>query len=119
MTRIMRRFYLLVLAAALVGAAFGSFHQSTVFAQGDWGYMCDSWEQSCDDGSGDWWESDGDGGGGGGTPHGPWVCPDMDRCNSLGCNPRSYLDQTMVCSRWKKDPDQTFPCGPANCVRTH
>lgn len=82
MTRIMKRIYLLVLASALVGAAFGSFPQSTVSAQGGWDYMCDSWESSCGDGSGGSLGGPSGGSGGGGVE-----CLTIpDGCTSFGCN---------------------------------
>ena len=101
MTRIMKRLCLLALASALVGAALGSFHQSTVFAQGGFGYMCNAWEETCDDGSGDPWG--GDSGGGGDPANSGWYCPiagvtvDQKTCTSTGCRAYSTAYPVQVC----------------------
>lgn len=110
----MRRAFLLVLVFALLSVTSGSFHKPTQ-AQGDWDYMCDAWEQSCDDGSGDWWNSGGGGGGGGESA--VWICPNSDKCGNFGCHPRSIADPTQVCSRYNFE-GVPFNCSsPINCTR--
>jgi hypothetical protein len=76
------RAWLLALAAILVAAMFGAFNS---FAQGGgFGYMCDAWEQDCDDGSGGFGSGGSGGpGGGGGTVSCVTIPPG---CASLGCN---------------------------------
>lgn len=109
-----RRAFLLALSLLLIGAAMPAFHhQSTARAGFD--YMCDAWEESCDDGSGGY----GGGGGGSGGSAG-WVCPTNNgACASFGCNPRSIVDPTQVCSRWVLQ-GQTGPCpSPVNCTRSN
>lgn len=113
MTRIMRRIYSLVLAFALVGAALGSFHQSTAHAQGGFGYMCDAWEESCDDGSGGPWNG---GGGGGGDSTTVWKCPDSQKCGNFGCHAKSIADHTQVCSRYLLEGATGSCPSPVNCT---
>ena len=106
-----RRAFLLVVVSALVGAALPSFHQQST-ALADWEYMCDSWEQSCDDGSGG-----GPGGGNGGGGSGGWMCPtNNNTCGTLvGCHPRTTTDPTQVCSRYNLE-GQTGCTSPVNCT---
>lgn len=94
-----RRACLLLLAPMLMGATLGAFNSTNTSAQ-DLVVVENGYEES-------------------GQPHGPWLCPDSDRCNTLGCGRRSYLDQTMVCSRWKKDQGQAYSCpSPVNCAQS-
>lgn len=110
---LMKRAGLLVFTLVLVGAAFVTLYQKTALAQGGFDYMCDAWEQTCDNGSGDW-SGAGGGGGGGGTL---WKCPDPLVCGNFGCHPRSIADPTQVCSRYKLDPDGPGSCpSPVNCT---
>ena len=90
-----RRARLLLLTSLLVGAIFGSFHNSVSFAQ-------EGPEQPAlyDGGSGG-----GSGGGGAG-----WNCPDAQTCGNFGCHAFSYTDPTQVCSRWKLEGT-----GPGTC----
>jgi len=112
---LMRRAYLLVLALVLVGAAFASFHRSTVLAQGGFDYMCNAWEETCDNGSGD--PYGGGGGGGGGSPGGAWKCPNSDVCGNFGCHERSYVDHTQICSRYNFDGVPANCSSPVNCTQ--
>jgi hypothetical protein len=109
MRRVMRRVYLLVLASALVGAAFGSFHQSAVSAQG-FGYMCDAWEESCDNGSGSYSGGGGTGSGGSGPR---WTCITVPAgCISFGCNGGSNgVPATCAMSRNGTDPNAVCNAG--------
>jgi hypothetical protein len=110
MRRIIRRVYLLVLASALVGAAFGSFHRSTVFADG-FDYMCDASQESCDDGSGS-------GGGGSSTPGGggggAYTCPTVAGCGNWGCYANSQGVQT--CALYNLE-GSTHCTGTRTCTR--
>ena len=111
---LMKKSSLLVLTLPLAGAVFASLHQNTVLAQDGFDYMCDAWEQSCDNGDP---TTGGDSGGGDGQTK-PWKCPDPLVCGNFGCHPRSIADTTQVCSRYKLDPDGPGTCpSPVNCVR--
>lgn len=109
---LIRRASGLVLVLALVGSAFVRFH-STVLAQGDFGYMCNAWEESCDNGSGG--SYGGPGSGAGGT--GGWVCPDSQTCGNFGCHARSIADPTQICSRYNLEGVPGNCSSPANCTR--
>jgi hypothetical protein len=112
---LMRRASLLVFVLALIGATVPNFHQSTALA--DFDYMCDSWEESCDDGSGGTGGGTGSGSGSGGAG---WLCPTNNgSCASFGCNPRSYADPTQVCSRWLIQGQSGSCPSPVNCTRTN
>lgn len=99
--RIGRQAYQLLLASLLIGAIFLSFQGSATFAQIvpeepvlDWG-----------------------GGAVGGGGGGPKLCPDSTICGNFGCNPKSMLDPTMVCSRYLLNgapPGSSCP-SPVNC----
>jgi hypothetical protein len=77
------RVWLFALAAILVAGTFGAFSS---FAQGGFGYMCDAWEESCDDGSGIFGSGGGSGGGGSGNPGTPTCVTIPAGCMSFGCN---------------------------------
>jgi len=105
-----RRAISLMLFSALVGAVSGGFHPTTVHGQGGFEYMCNAWEETCDDGSGDY---GGGGGGGGGTSY---TCPSPQWCSNLGCHAKSISDHTQICTQSKND-DSPFTCPtPINCV---
>jgi hypothetical protein len=114
MTRVVRRIYLLVLASALVGAAFGSFYPSTVYAQG-FGYMCNAWEESCD-GGGSYGEPGGGGGAGGAGPR--WTCITVPQgCISFGCNGGSN-GVPATCSMSRNGTNPNAVCNPGGpCSR--
>lgn len=106
MIRLIRKRAPLMLAAlALIAAAFVVLSPRTA-AQGGFQYMCDAWEQSCDDGSGSN-TGDGSGGGSGGSNY---LCPAPDGCVHFGCHDRSSQDHTQVCNTYKGSGD-----GPAVC----
>ena len=113
--RLMRRTLLLILAFALVGAAFVRFQNSTAHAQEAFDIMCELWGEYCDEGSGGGKGGDGGGGGGGGG----WLCPDSQTCGNFGCHARSIADPTQICSRYKiGDGPGTCP-SPVNCTRVN
>lgn len=102
-----KRVPLILATLVLVGAAFFAFSPRTA-AQGGFGYMCDAWEQSCDDGSGGNL-GDGGGGGGGGGATGGYYCKTNEWCGNFGCHDRSTIDHTQVCNLYK------IGDGPGTC----
>jgi hypothetical protein len=97
---LMKRAFLVFSVAALLAIAHTSFRSSTTFAQGGFDYMCDAWEETCDNGSGDWWDSGGGGDGGDPTGGANYYCPYPDGCSSFGCHAVSYTNTTQVCSTY-------------------
>jgi hypothetical protein len=91
---VVKRASLLLAALTLIGAAFVVFSPRTA-AQGGFGYMCDAWEQSCDDGSGILPGGGGTAGGGSGSDY---LCPAPTGCVHFGCHNRSSQDTTQVCN---------------------
>lgn len=108
-----KRASLMLAALALIGLAFVVFSPRSA-AQGDFGYMCDAWEQSCDDGSGG---IGGGSGGSGGGSSGGWWCRTDEWCGNFGCRNKSPIDTTQVCNLYKIG-DGPGTCPPViNCVR--
>jgi hypothetical protein len=107
-----KRASLLLVALTLIGAAFVVLSPRTA-AQGGFQYMCDAWEQSCDDGSGG---NLGDGGGSGGGGGG-YYCKANEWCGNFGCHDKSYVDHTQVCNLYKiGDGPGTCP-SQINCTK--
>jgi hypothetical protein len=94
---IRRRGRLLLLASVMLGAIFGSLHNSVTMAQ-------HGPEEPI------YYEGSGDGGGGGG-----YSCPDAATCGNFGCHPRSIADPTQVCSRYKLQANGPECPSPVNC----
>lgn len=103
-----KRASLILAVLVLIGATFIVLSPRTA-AQGGFGYMCDAWEQSCDDGSGDWWNTGGGGGGGGGSTGGAYYCKTNEWCGNFGCHDRTSIDHTQVCNLYK------IGDGPGTC----
>lgn len=89
-----------LLASVLLGAIFGSFHNSATLAQHSGGP-----EEPI------YYEGSGGGGGGGGG----YSCPDGPTCGNFGCHPRSIADPTQVCSRYKLQASGPDCPSPVNC----
>lgn len=109
-----KRTLLFLSVLVLVGAAFVLFSPGTA-AQGGFDYMCNSWEQTCDDGSGDIAPG---GESGGGTGGGYYYCPSPEWCGNFGCRPRSETDPTLVCSQYKIGSGPGTCPSPINCKKT-
>jgi hypothetical protein len=108
-----KRARLFLATLLLVGAAFVVFSTHTS-AQGGFGYMCDAWEQTCDDGSGDILPG-GESGGGGGGGGSAYYCPSSEWCGNFGCHRRSDTDSTQICSQYKIGSGPGTCPSPINC----
>jgi hypothetical protein len=93
---VLRRTFLFLLSATLVAATLGAFHPKSV--KGDWDYMCNAWEESCEEG--------GTGGPGGGNGSGgdnghycavPSVTVNGVTCTASGCKVYSSAHPVFVC----------------------
>jgi hypothetical protein len=107
----------LLLASALIGLMFISASRRAA-AQGGFGYMCDAWEESCDDGSGDF----GGGSGGSGSGGGKWMCPAPPQPNEPPNPCRSnfmYFPVSCTFPSGGGNPQYAFPanagCSVMNC----
>ena len=112
---IKKRLSLMLVALALVMATFVVLSPRTA-AQGGFGYMCDAWEQSCDDGSGILPGGVGTAGGGGST--GGYYCKTNDWCGNWGCHEKSSIDHTIVCDLYKIGNDPGTCPSQINCTKT-
>lgn len=115
MTSLLKKnFYALILVVVLAAIAAVRLPSTTAFAQGGFGYMCDAWEESCDDGSGDWWDTGGGGGGGGDFGGGNYICPYPEGCGSLGCHSTIANPTQQTCSTYPVVEGARCP-GTLNC----
>ncbi|MDT5122934.1 MAG: hypothetical protein QOC96_2416 [Acidobacteriota bacterium] len=105
---ISKRLSLFLLASMLIGMILITVSHRAA-AQGGFGYMCDAWEEYCDDGSGDF---GGGGTGSGGGSSGSYYCPDPTGCGDFGC---SGNGSTQVCVLYKLDPNSPGTCPATNC----
>jgi hypothetical protein len=97
--RIGKQAYQLLLASLLIGVLFAAFQGSATFAQ------IVPEEPVLVGGGG------GGVGGGGGK-----ICPRLVGCGDFGCHPKSIIDPTMICSRYKLS-EGPFSCpSPVNCI---
>lgn len=105
---ISKRISLLLLAAMLGLTLFAVSRHAT--AQGGFQYMCDAWEESCDDGSGDF--GGGSSGGGGGVK--PYCAvPEAGInggriCKADGCRLAPNYPNTYVCDYKYQKADGTY-----------